>query len=156
MYDAKKNEMGAFIAKTVSRFLPAEPVHCIMGNQYCIISKQSILKCFILKTIFLISDCPLTPSQIPAGDIGSSSIYYIDTSTLGLDKDFEFHMFLRACQSNYTVSVTHRQHRHHRRHSPHRQHRQHRQNRHIFKSQIVFQQYHGQQYSSYYFLRRSS
>ena len=62
MYDAKKNEMGAFIAKTVSRFLPAEPVHCIMGNQYCIISKQYILKYFILKIISLTSDCPLTPS----------------------------------------------------------------------------------------------
>lgn len=58
MYDAKKDEMGAFIAKT-----------------------------------------------IPAEDIGSASTYYIDTSTLGLDKDFEFHMFLRACKSNYTTCV---------------------------------------------------
>jgi len=44
---------------------------------------------------------------IPASDIGSASTYYIDTSTLGLDKDFEFHMFLRSCKNNtiYTDCV---------------------------------------------------
>ena len=72
------------------------------------------LKFFLSRTVHL------HHSQIPAEEIGSSSTYYIDTSTLGLDKDFEFHMFLRACQSNYTVSETRHQHHQRRKHRRHR------------------------------------
>ena len=64
MYDAKKNEIGAFVAKTVSHLYQLDPS---MGNQYCIIPKQyGVLKCIILKMISLTSDCPLTTLSDPS------------------------------------------------------------------------------------------
>ena len=110
--DSAKKRIGAFIAKTVSHH------SCFIFGKGCKITLERSKRTnqsderrhlnlnFRHGTVASRNFHWHLYSQIPADDIGSNSTFYIDTSTLSLNKDFEFHMFIRACQSNYTVSGT--------------------------------------------------